>query len=705
MNTASYELTPSTPAYLRLTRLAVEIAAQVAVLYAVLALALRMRGNVNVLPEALSIDVDLSATDMGRIYSYFLGAHLCAYLVSRSFQRKPLLAGARRALVETYFVMAANGIAASGLFLFTPVPFSPNLYALIYVALALLYLLSIVAAARFSSSNGRDTFLDLRAFVLSRWTPVAVLMAISPGILAAASTNRDVENFFNWLRVQANVETSGDWVLVQAFPDLTFEQPIYLQSDPRSADGFLLLSRTGRLRSFSGGSGTLLLDLWPEIRSVDAELGAFSFAVHPDFGQPRSANGGFVYVWYSARGENRLELRLTRFDVGLPTLEERHASRLPLMAIQRPLSGIHNGGTLLFGPDRFLYLSIGDFFDYRNAQGADKSLAAGILRIDVDQRGGSISTPIKRTPKGSFTANYYVPIDNPWHGRDSVFEEFWAIGFRNPFRMSIDADGKLWVGDVGWHAWEEHNIVVKGDNGGWPFREGPEATIYPAPAAVLGRLIEPVYAYPHTSVAAAALGGFVYEGGRYAELQGLYVFADNNDGSVMAFDPEVGSAYDRDVQVLARANQFGEMGLTGIYALADGRVLVTSLGSKLRPDGEVLELIPATGRVADRPLQPAVPTVGDPYESLCSRCHGIDGRGQPELASAPGAKPRPDFTTATWQESVTDDHIKKTIVEGGAALGLSEEMPAFGSFFSEDDLERLVEKVRAFGRRKPGAEP
>jgi len=706
MNTAAHKLSTPTAAYRLLARLRpVEVAAQIVVLYSVVAFALHVDDALAVLPEALASDASLNAADASRIYSHFLGVHVAAYVISRLFQRKPLLSSARRVLVETYFVMAANGVAISGLFLFTPVPFSPNLYALIFLALALIYFPLIVAAAVFSSSTGRETFRETRAMALSPWTPLAVLVAISPGILAAASFNRDVENFFNWLRVRANVKTTGDWALVQAFPDLDFEQPIYLQPDPRDADSFLLLSRTGRLHSFSDGLSTPLLDLWPEIRSVDAELGAFSFALHPEFGRQTSGNRGFVYVWYSELREGALKLRLTRFDVSLTTIEARHASRLPLIAVERPANGMHNGGTVLFGPDGFLYLSIGDLFDYQNAQGADKTLAGGIIRIDVDRRGGSISTPVKRTPAGSFTGNYYIPVDNPWHGREGVFEEFWAIGLRNPFRMSIDADGRLWVGDVGWHAWEEHNVVTKGDNGGWPFREGPDATMYSLPDAVLGRLIEPIHAYPHTSVAAAALGGFVYRGTRYPELQGLYVFADNNDGTVMAFDPEIGSAYDRDVQVLTRADQFGEMGPTGLYELNDGRILVTSLGSKLRPDGEVLELVPLSSDAAARAPEPAVASISDQYVALCSRCHGLDGRGQPELEAAPATKPRPDFTSEAWQRSVTDDRIKKAIVGGGRALGMSEEMPPFGTFFSDDDLELLVDQVRAFGRRMPRTGP
>jgi glucose/arabinose dehydrogenase len=674
----------------------IEVSVQTAVVYAAVSFALYADGTLGVLPQALQRDARFNASETTTIYVYFLVFHVAAYLIARVYQRDALLSSARRVLVEAYFAMIATGFAISALFLTTPVPFSPNLYALIYFSLALVYLLVLAAVAASSSSSSRETLSAVRAVVVSRWTPLAALAATAPGILAASSLNGEINNFYNWLRVQANVSTSGGWALVQAFPDHAFEQPIYLQPIPEDPDGFVLLSRTGRLRSFSNGSNTLLLDLWPEIGSVDAEMGAFSFALHPEFAREESANRGFVYLWYSHFSEGELSLRLTRFDIGLPTIEARHASRLPLMALERSSNGMHNGGTVLFGPDDFLYLSMGDFFDYRNAQGADKTLAGGIVRIDVDRRGGSVSTPIKRTPEGSFTGNYYVPTDNPWYGHEGLFEEFWAIGLRNPFRMSIDDEGKLWVGDVGWHAWEEHNVVVKGDNGGWPFREGPETTIYAPPETVLGRLIEPIYAYPHTSVAAAALGGFVYQGSRYLELQGLYLFADNNDGTVMAFDPEVGGPYDRAVQLLTRASQFGEMGLTGIYRLNDGRIVVTSLGSKQRPNGEILELVSLSTDAVGTESEPVFSNISDAYEALCSRCHGLDGRGQPQLETAPAMKPRPDFTSEVWQRSVTDERIRKSIVEGGGAVGLSEEMPPFGTFFSQDDLELLVEMLRAF---------
>jgi mono/diheme cytochrome c family protein len=94
--------------------------------------------------------------------------------------------------------------------------------------------------------------------------------------------------------------------------------------------------------------------------------------------------------------------------------------------------------------------------------------------------------------------------------------------------------------------------------------------------------------------------------------------------------------------------------------------------------------------------EPVFSNISDAYEALCSRCHGLDGRGQPQLETAPAMKPRPDFTSEVWQRSVTDERIRKSIVEGGGAVGLSEEMPPFGTFFSQDDLELLVEMLRAF---------
>ena len=84
------------------------------------------------------------------------------------------------------------------------------------------------------------------------------------------------------------------------------------------------------------------------------------------------------------------------------------------------------------------------------------------------------------------------------------------------------------------------------------------------------------------------------------------------------------------------------------------------------------------------------------YTSVCSRCHGLDGKGEPDVESSGGVK-RPDFTSPAWQAKVTDEHIARVVTEGGLAVGLSPEMPPWGSFFSEEEKPFLIKKIRSFG--------
>lgn len=205
----------------------------------------------------------------------------------------------------------------------------------------------------------------------------------------------------------------------------------------------------------------------------------------------------------------------------------------------------HNGGTLLFGRDGALYASIGDGGNANDA-GPGHNPATGnaqdlttvlgkVLRIDpLDPR---LTGP--RAGALSGNGRYRVPTDNPFFSRPGARKEIYAYGFRNPYRMSVDAgDGTLVVADVGQDKVEEVDVVVKGGNYGWPIKEGAflfhratgqvSADPRPNPA-----LTDPAAQYDHddlekpgVEVPVAVIGGFVYRGSAIPALRGLYVFAD-----------------------------------------------------------------------------------------------------------------------------------------------------------------------------------
>ncbi len=220
------------------------------------------------------------------------------------------------------------------------------------------------------------------------------------------------------------------------------------------------------------------------------------------------------------------------------------ASETPLIS-QRDEADNHNGGQLAFGPDGYLYLSIGDEGggndQFANSQRLDRDFFSGLLRLDVDRRAGSL-TP---NPHPSVHAGTYaVPPDNPWVGATSfngaavsptaVRTEFWAVGLRNPWRMAFDpADGKLWCADVGLVTREEINHIVRGANYGWEYREGLVAGPRPGPVPAGAQFTDPIWDYPQAQ-GFSITGGFVYRGTRYPDLVGNYLFADYVSGRIWA---------------------------------------------------------------------------------------------------------------------------------------------------------------------------
>ena len=132
-----------------------------------------------------------------------------------------------------------------------------------------------------------------------------------------------------------------------------------------------------------------------------------------------------------------------------------------IMRLQQPYWN-HNGGTIAFGPDGYLYIGLGDGGAGNDPHGNGqnlKVLLGSILRIDIDRKAGGL--------------NYAIPADNPFVKEKGVRGEIWARGFRNIWRLAFDrANGDLWVADVGQNLWEEINIVTRGGNYGWNLREG-----------------------------------------------------------------------------------------------------------------------------------------------------------------------------------------------------------------------------------------
>jgi len=300
--------------------------------------------------------------------------------------------------------------------------------------------------------------------------------------------------------------------LERVFDHASFERLTGLYPTPLSGDLWLATGQAGRIYLLTPSEDGIFLDISDEVSRDGNEEGLLGLALAPDF-----QTTGVFYVYYSAADPRRSVI--SRFQsssggIGDPDSEE------VILEVPQPFSN-HNGGQIVFGPDGYLYVGLGDGGSARDPQGNGQNLGTllgSILRLDVS--GGS--------------AGYSVPPDNPFVGQGSARGEIWAYGLRNPWRFSFDSDtGDLWVGDVGQNTREEIDLVVKGGNYGWSIMEG---------AGCLGGgsncdkdgLLAPVIDYDNGRGGCSVTGGFVYRGSAIPDLQGAYVYSDYCTGTIWA---------------------------------------------------------------------------------------------------------------------------------------------------------------------------
>jgi uncharacterized repeat protein (TIGR03806 family) len=203
----------------------------------------------------------------------------------------------------------------------------------------------------------------------------------------------------------------------------------------------------------------------------------------------------------------------------------------------------HNGGGMFFGLDGFLYLPIGDEGgiedEFNQTQRLNGGLFSGVIRIDVN-RDPAKSHPIRRQPQSppnsppSYSTNYHIPNDNPWlDPGGNILEEFYAIGLRSPHRMTLDAvSGQIWLGDIGQNTREEIDLIQKGANYQWPYREGSFPGAKPMPSPLIGVDTAPVHDYGRANGDTCVIGGHVYRGASMPEMIGKYIFGDKTSGRI-----------------------------------------------------------------------------------------------------------------------------------------------------------------------------
>ena len=232
-----------------------------------------------------------------------------------------------------------------------------------------------------------------------------------------------------------------------------------------------------------------------------------------------------------------------------------------LLDVDQPYQN-HNGGSIEFGPDGFLYVGFGDGGSRNdpNATGQDRSqLLGSIIRINVDTKSDGLK--------------YGIPADNPFVGMKNVRPEIFAHGLRNPWRIAFDKkSGRLWCGDVGQELYEEVNVINKGGNYGWSSREGTHSFGNRPNVEGVSAPIDPVWEYDHTA-GKSITGGRVYNSQRLPQLNGKYLYADYVSGSIWAltYDSSTGKAV-RNEQVIEKGIPvlaFGEDQSGEIYFMKD----------------------------------------------------------------------------------------------------------------------------------------
>jgi plastocyanin/glucose/arabinose dehydrogenase len=372
------------------------------------------------------------------------------------------------------------------------------------------------------------------------------------------------------------------------------------------------------------GDKRVFLDVSDRLVSLGAfgegsfdERGFLGVAFHPDFG-----SNGLLYTYTSEPVNGPADFStmpvgeapnhqsvILEWEVQVPCGPDSVVDPTTVrevLRIDEPQFN-HDGGALNFGPDGYLYISLGDGgaaddqgVGHGDGNGQNPATILGsLLRID---------------PAGSNSANgqYGIPADNPFVGNPDGADEVFVYGLRNPFRFSFDSEsGDLYIADVGQNDIEEVNFNMydsstgtfadAGGNYGWNLREGsfcfdPNGTdqgfVYVCPPQ--SGLIDPVAEYDHDE-GLSIIGGFVYHGSKNLLLQDLYIFGDwaqnfgGNNGRL--FYLENGQMYE--FQILGQENVGYSLNGFGQDAIGEIYLMGNSTGTPFGETGVVLRIGPA----------------------------------------------------------------------------------------------------------------
>ncbi|TDU71292.1 quinoprotein glucose dehydrogenase [Prosthecobacter fusiformis] len=310
--------------------------------------------------------------------------------------------------------------------------------------------------------------------------------------------------------------------LARIYEKLDTKFPIAVVIPPDGSQRQFLALQRGQIlilpKDEQAAEAKTFLDL--STRAMEADNGKFEEGLNGLAFHPKYKENGLFYLCYTLQKPKRLvvtEMKVSADADKADESTERTLLEIPL------INWNHHGGNILFGPDGYLYMGVGDTSkrndEQRMAQ-LNAVLVGKVLRIDVDSR--------------EYKNAYGIPADNPFADGVNALPQIYAYGIRNPWGMYFDAKDRLWLADVGQDLWEEINWIVKGGNYGWSFREGSRPfplRLDPAPAEA--KLIDPIHEYHHGD-GLSITGGIVYTGTALPELKDAYIYGDFVLGKIWA---------------------------------------------------------------------------------------------------------------------------------------------------------------------------
>lgn len=322
-------------------------------------------------------------------------------------------------------------------------------------------------------------------------TPTGVPSPTTPAVVELAQVNPDAYTF-------------------QKIAD-GLQKPLYLTHAGDGSGRLFIVEQPGRILIVQ--NGVLLPDPFLDIEQLvnddGNEQGLLGLAFSPAY----AGNGHFFVHYSDANGDTTI----VRYSVSSDPNRADPASAQPVLHVDQPYAN-HNGGNLVFGPDGYLYIGLGDGGSQGDPNGNGQNLKAllgKMLRIDVNQE------------------PYAIPPDNPFVNRADARPEIWAYGFRNPWRYSFDrTTDDLYIADVGQNDYEEVNFQPASSQGGedygWNFMEG----LHPYRGQAPDGLTAPVVEYSHDEGGCSVTGGYVYRGPSLTGLNGIYLFGDYCSGNI-----------------------------------------------------------------------------------------------------------------------------------------------------------------------------